>query len=69
MTLKEITFASVIQQWVQQNIDEYIEVSSDCTCFECDLDEEVIYIPIKDTPIDTEMFMRFLACKYERTFI
>ena len=64
MTLKEIAFASVIQQWVQKNIDEYIEVSSDCTCFECDLDEDVIYIPFKDTPVDTKMFMRFLAYEY-----
>lgn len=65
MTLKQIAFASIIQQWVQKNIDEYIKVSSNCVCFECDLDEDVIYIPIEDTPLDTAMYMRFIEETYD----
>ena len=60
-----MTFTSIIQQFIQKNIDEYIEVSSDCECFECDLEEEIIYIPIEANKEDTDMFMRFIEQEYK----
>ena len=60
-----MTFTSIIQQFIQENIDEYIEVSSDCECFECDLEEEVIYIPTKANKEDTDMFMHFIEQEYK----
>ena len=60
-----MTFTSIIQQFIQENIDEYIEVSSDCECFECDIEEEVIYIPTKANKEDTDMFMHFIEQEYK----
>ena len=60
-----MTFTSIIQQFIQENIDEYIEVSSDCERFECDLEEEIIYIPTKANKEDTDMFMHFVEQEYK----
>jgi len=60
-----MTFTSIIQQFIQENIDEYIEVSSECECFECDLEEEIIYIPIEANKEDTDMFMHFIEQEYK----
>ena len=61
----KMSFTSIIQKFIQENIDEYIEVSSDCERFECDLEEEVIYIPTKANKEDTDMFMRFIEQEYK----
>ena len=59
-----ILFTNIIQEFIQKNIDEYIEVSSDCKCFECDIEEEIIYIPIRAEFSETDMFMRFVEQEY-----
>ena len=60
-----MTFTIIIQQFIQENIDEYIEVSSECECFECDLEKEIIYIPIEANQEDTDMFMHFIEQEYK----